>query len=362
MKSTRSVTKLSRGRGPSVHRYYDIPVESPDGSRILYFEFDGPVPGPGTVIVADADGSDPREVGRCEGDAIGHVGAQQLWIDDQTVCFLPQGQDVSLFRIVSLCDGGSQDIKGQVRSYHPQTGQAGIFRDPRGSFPADDFRSKQRPELGVWRPDYGSYRQVLTLEQARDVHPRREEVDLSQMNMMNCKWSPGGESMFVVFTDEIFARQPGRERTIKSLIRVSADGSDVRYLGEFTHHPMWAPDGESVIAHLAADYGQDLMRYPLDGGEPEAIIRDFRGIHSSLNRAQTHVLTDVHGWPEAGGASVLLWTIGNSSAENLATGEHDRTGHSGGTHVHPQWSRDETRVLFNHRDTGQAQLYAIDMT
>lgn len=357
-----ALTRLSRGRGPAIHRYYDIPAESPDASHIIYFEWDGMIPGGGTVIVAAADGSKPQEVGRVDQGAIGHVGGLQLWLDDETIAFRPGGQTGRFTRVVSLGDGTNRDLDGDLRSYCEATGQAAVFRGLRED--AEEwFAPRQRPELGVMDPTDGSWRQVLSIEQATDLHPDGDRLDVNEMNMMNAKFSPDGESLFVVFTDEIYRRRGGASsaRKIKSLIVVETGPPfGARYLGEFAHHPMWTPDGQSVIAHRDSDDGQNLLRYPLDGGEPEVLVAGFAGVHTSLNAAQTHVITDVFDWPEPGEASLLLYELSGGEAVALARGPHDRHDHGEGTHVHPQWSRDESRIVFNHRCTGVPQLYAVD--
>ena len=64
MTAIHTITRLSTGTKPAIHRYYDNPVESPDGKHILFFEFDGPIPGPGTVMIADPQGGNPQAVAR----------------------------------------------------------------------------------------------------------------------------------------------------------------------------------------------------------------------------------------------------------------------------------------------------------
>ncbi|MFP4107034.1 MAG: hypothetical protein ACLFVU_13225 [Phycisphaerae bacterium] len=358
MESTRPVKQLSRGEGASVHRYYDVPVESPDSTRVLYFEFDGGIPGSGSVIVAGADGSGPKVVGRCEQGAIGHVGALQMWLDDRTICFRPHGHASDITRILSLVDGSYQDVAGDFRSFSEITAKAAMFRNPYEG--EDEFLRYQRPLLGIYDPADDSFRDLITLQQAADAHPA--DIDLSRMNMMNAKFSPGGKSLFVVFTDEIYCRRPGEQRSIKSLIHADIDSGEIRYLGEFSHHPMWAPDGLSVIAHVVHDNGQDLMRYsPTGAGEPEVMIRNFVGVHTSLNRAQTYVVTDAFETPTEHEASILLYALSTGKPETLAHGRHERHDHKGGCHSHPQWSRDESRIFFNLSDTGTPQLYATEM-
>ena len=177
------------------------------------------------------------------------------------------------------------------------------------------------------------------------------------MNLMNAKWAPDGRRCFVVFTDEIWCRVNARPRTIKSLI-VAEPGGEATFLGDFTHHPMWAPDGSFVLAHLERDGVQDLVAYRPGGRRPEVILPKFTGIHTSLDAAGRRALTDAFD-DEAGTGSVRLVDLADGAVEVLDEGPHVRHDHTGGSHIHPQFSRDGASVYYNLAAEGQPQLYRL---
>lgn len=364
MDSSMTVTKLSVPNTPCIHRYYDVPCESPDGRRILYFAFDGSVPGPGSVIVADHDGGDPETAARAEGDCIGHVGAQCTWLDDGTIAFAPGGDGKTTTRILSLEDGSSRDVDGSIRSFHAPTRRAALLLcDPKSD--AGEFSRQRRALLELLDMQSGERRTLLRIRQAIGVHPQRDRIDPATMNFQNCKFSPDGRTLSVVFTNMIYRKQFGPDGVlpVKSLVLVDTDGTDVRYLGEFGHHPMWAPDGSYILAQNRAsgENGQDLVAYPADGSEPYPLLRDFTGVHTSLDSAMARVVTDAYNCPRTGRASVLLYDLASRKADKIAEGAQTDVDHTTGCHVHPQWSRDESRILFNMSDSGSPALYALDL-
>ena len=53
MKSDHRITQISEGDAAAIHAYFDLPPESPDGERVLYFSFDGIPPGLGSCMSWD---------------------------------------------------------------------------------------------------------------------------------------------------------------------------------------------------------------------------------------------------------------------------------------------------------------------
>ncbi len=347
--------QISRGDGPAILRYYDIPAESPSGKQVVYFEFDGPIPGPGTVRVAQADGTNARPVGRADGDCLGHVGAEQLWLDEQTICYAPGGSEVNDARIVDLSTGQVRQIDARVRTYHERTGRAICLG--RGNTEDSPFGRRRRATVDLYDPQTGRFDRLFDLRAAAACHRQADRIDVETMNFMNAKWAPDGSRFFLVFTDEIHARMFDHPRTIKALIQYEIGSDGPTMLGEFTHHPMWAPDGSFVLAHLANDGGgQDLVALRSDA-PAEVLIEDFQGVHTSLSQDHSRAVTDLYG--RDGTGQVLLYDLPAGDRHVLDQGRHEKHGHGSGSHIHPQWSRDESRILYNLADTGVPQLYAM---
>jgi hypothetical protein len=361
MESKYNVKQVSNGPA-CVHRYYDTPCLSPDGNKLMYFRFKNEIPGPGDVIVADADGGNPEVVGHAPGQNIGHVGASAAWIDNSTISFSPEGTDVQVSSVLSLKDKTAQTIPGNVRQIHTGTRKALILKAD-GDHPDDEFLRTKRSVILSLDIDTMKTTPLFTVKEAAEVHSGREHLDLDseRMNFMNCKWSPDGSQFFLVFTDECWSRVHGKTRTTKVLILADADGSHIKCLGEFGHHPIWTPDGTGILAHNLKPEGQDLVRFSLENSEPEMLIEDYSGMHSTLNRAQTHVITDAFRFPEPDKVSILRYELQTREYEILCTGNQTNFEHKDGSHAHPLFSSDEQRIYFNMPDTGQPQVYCLEL-
>ena len=234
MKTTCPVQQLSRGNGPAVHRYYDVAVESPDGRHLLYFEFaSDTIPGPGVVIVANVDGSEPRIVGESS-EAIGHVGGSQHWIDNETIGYCPMISP-AYTRIVNILTGETEEVDGLVRSFNVQR-QQGIIMKRDNDFSADQYKGMQ--QLYVWDRKNGTTREFLHVRQCAELHPLSGQFDAELTNFQNPKWSTDDQKLMVVFGNEVFYKfnkdVPRTGPEIKSLYVMNGDGSDLRFVGLFT--------------------------------------------------------------------------------------------------------------------------------
>lgn len=358
-----TLQQLSRPGKPAVHRYYDVPVDSPDGKRILYTEFDSDqVPGPAKVIVANADGSDPQVVGACA-HAIGHVGAYVNWIDDRTFAFCPDGPGSGVTVLRSLDGAPDRQLDGQIRSFSEPRRLGVLLGGPAGMGSENEKQAYlEMQKLALWEMDTDRQRTLITVEQAAAVHPMRDQFDAAHSNFMNCKWSPDGSQLMVVFTDNRYRQPRGLKQTFKSLIVLNADPDNPapQYVGEFRDHPIWAPSGRYLIGHNNWDGRKALMAYPLDGNDPYPLLTDVNSHHPSLNRAETHLVTDGFDYSSAEAQGmVLLYELATGKARTLAAGHHYDGHHQTGSHIHPVFSRDESRVFFNLGDSGVAQVYAV---
>jgi Tol biopolymer transport system component len=139
-----------------------------------------------------------------------------------------------------------------------------------------------------------------------------------------------------------------------------ADGSGLRYLGEFGHHPAWHPTRDAVLwGGGQDDVGPCLFEQPLDGGEPTLFAANT-GIHSSVSPDGRYVATDRFDTPEAGTCSLDIIDVATGEGTTLATFPMPAPPYEQ-SHPHPAWSRDSRRIYFNCAASGIPQLYAVDL-
>lgn len=367
MQSDYPIKQISRGDTPCVGTYYDICPESPDGTRVVYSQFEScEVPGPAHLVIASRDGDDPKIIGE-SGRGIGHVGVFPQWLDDQHILSCPRilATGMTETRINSLNGGGDQTLPGNVRMYSETNGLGLVILSTGTSEenPHDLLR-----ELQILRLADGFEVARLNVEDAAARIPDHDKLPpLDQMHFMNSKWSPDGKRFSVVFCNEVYRKRSGETDNprFKVVMVGDADGGNLRLLGDLAHypihHPLWTPDSQAVIAmHILPAGKQNLVRYPVDG-VPEEQILNARGIHSHLRADQKTLIIDAFKYPGPEQASVVRYDMATREMDVLASFNHQDYDHQTGHHVHPVSSRDGKRVYFNAQDTGVSHVYALEL-
>jgi len=357
MESKYEVRQISKPGKHAVHAYYDICPENFDGDHIVYSEFEEDrVPGPCKVVLCEKTGENKRYVGR-NNDCLGHVGAFAQWHDRTSVSFLTEGGSGVTTAVYELEADQKQVFPGRMRQYC-----AALQR----GFLLEAAPEAENPHQLINRVTIFDFTQqkalaVITTEMCRALIPRGvPKPPLEQLNFQNTKWSPDARSFFTVFGNEGYRKKNDAQETLKCLIAGDADGSDLRFVAAFGHHPMWTPDSSGFIAYMRKDKGQDLCLFTLgERVERTVMIPNALGVHATLHSDRRRVVTDIFRFPEPHQASIGIYDLETKALEIIATFNHKVYDHTHGFHPHPVWSRDGKRLYFNGQDNGYAQLYAL---
>jgi hypothetical protein len=352
-----SLERLTPANVDAVHAYYDLYPESPDGRRIVYSRFDGPIPGPVRVVVADRDGGPSRDVSAVV-EGIGHVGASPRWLSDTRISHYeaPPSRGGHRSCIIDLATGERETVEGALRMFS-DVNQKAILQvsDRPENAPGGDA-------LDCLDLTTGRRFRLLETEAAFGLHPDTVagRIPRDQVSLTNPKWSPDGRRLLAVFTNENRRRADDPTPRLKSIFTADADGSNLRFLGDFGDHPMWSPDGCYVYAHCrGADGKRQLVAFDVDGGR-RVILDDCPGIHSHLHPDGRRLACDAMRRPQAGLSQLILLDVQTGKRDVLATFEHPQTDHTAGYHIHPAWSRDGRRLYFNASEGGRRGVYCID--
>lgn len=360
-----TIQQVSAGNASAMHAYMDICPESPNGKRILYFEFEDRVPGWGRVVVANRDGSEARYISdRIKGHS--HDGARQQWIDDQRVIYGIENQERS--RVYDFTDKSTREVDGQIGMVSEING-LGLTHN---NYPPTKYGANEQKPAEVLLMDIqaGDTQVIMDKSRVRAMHPLQSLINAPKYQNLDVfkhpKWSPDGSQFFWVY---MIKKNVGSRKVVKSAILSNGDGSQIRYVSEIGQHPMWNGPN-SLLSYVRHDgfhhsdnpTAQDVMAHPVDGSPGKPIVKNAHGIHGSLSPDGKYFATDVFDWPEPETHSVLLYDVESGDYRILARMRAETETKPGSMHPHPSWSRDGKRIYFNGSDAGNRRLYAIDLS
>ncbi len=360
-----SIHQVSAGKSPAMHSYMDICPESPDGSKITYFEFEDKVPGWGRVVVANRDGSNPKYISpRIKGHD--HDGARQQWRDNEHVIYGIEDEDTSL--IYSITNKSRRKVKGQIGMISEIHGY-GLSHN---NFPNSKYKSEERKPSEVILMDIekGTTSTILNKQQMLTIHPRRSIIEKPAYKDLGVfkhpKWSPDGSQFFWVYMLEL---KGTNTKIVKSALISDQKGENISYVSEVGQHPMWYKN-DSLLSYVRREgfdhsnnpSAQDIMEHPIDGSAGKAIVSEAIGIHGSASPDGKFFATDVFDWPEHGTHAVLIYDIASGDYRVLARMKTEKGDRKNSMHPHPSWSRDGKRIYFNGTVDGTRRLCYIDLS
>jgi hypothetical protein len=355
------VKQLGPRDRPCLHSYYDISPGEPDGDRVLASAFlSDEVPGTAEILLLDAAGQVIKHIGT-PAHAIGHVGRFALWMDRDRIAYREDADDGNdEWFIYHMSDGRCERRPGRLRQWHQATGRGLVQTQGKRENP-------HRLSQGIVICDDDG--QMLTEIDVADCaaacpeHIQLPEID--RLNMMNAKWSPDGRRFFTVLTDQVYYRDVVDSRTshrvFKCLIGFEADGSGAYFIGKFSHHPSWMPNGQDIIAFLEGKGGvQDLVSFSLArGGSPELILKAMPGIHPSM-MSDGRILTDICEANQQQ-ASICLFDPQTATRRELMRFSHQAWQHTTGHHPHPVANPAGDAVYLNAAPEGRCGLYRLQI-
>ena len=340
---------------PSIHTYFDVIPESPDGKHICFLKFDGKPLNQGTVVISKPDGSDEQVIAHCH--ATPHGAAQQGWLDNEHIYFSADGK----VNIADLQGNIVKQFTGAIDTINQIT--------RRGITPTVNLKKCGLPDddEACYRVDIesGELVKIMTREQAWGLikeHIDTKELVIEQVAFKHTKWSPNGEEWFVVFTTQIPLNK-GKEHTwVKTILAADKDGNNQRFVGSFGHHPIWMPDGSAIFAF---DRGSNkLLQWDPQGGPANVLTEMPVAGHPSMHPTLPFVVTDCHIEDQQ---NIIIKNIETNAHQIIYEGAYPRVEwqteqhprmHVG--HAHPVWSADGKRLYLNHIEGEFPQLHAID--
>lgn len=252
---------------------------------------------------------------------------------------------------------------GDLRMVCP-TGNLNAYHTNCGDYPDHEIVPR-REEHGVFIQDLdtGESRRIVTVVDCWRIHPRRDEIADWHLYIKHTKWSPDGTRLMFVFTNEIrYAEKYAELPRVKDIYVVNADGTELKRVGEFGHHPIWHPNGQEILANCPFEGrpGLSLVLIDVETGERRLATGRIAGTgHPSFSPDGKRIVVD-HVLKGEGYGSLNLVDVEADTVEHLVQVRVVDHSHVG-THLHPVWSWDGKQILYASDASGIAQLCVIDV-
>ena len=238
------------------------------------------------------------------------------------------------------------------------------FHSHSPDFPDDEVIA-ERSEHGVFVQDLstGDVHRLATVEDCLRLHPRRGEIDDFHLFVKHTKWSPDGSRLLFVFSNVIpYSTRYAELPYVHSIFVIESDGTGLRYLCEFSNHPLWHPNSRHILTNTPAEAGAPdaLLLTDIAAGESTVAAACVPGTgHPSYSPDGKLIAIDrVDG--RAGEAVIGIIDVADDSFTALVRPTvRDHSHH--GTHLHPAWSPDGGQILYASDASGTAQLCVVSL-
>lgn len=346
----------------SVHGYYDLPPWSRTTGRIV---FSSAVPGAteGDIYVMDRDGDNITYLAHSR-VMTANGGALAQWsADGRRIYFKDMEGDQHLIAWVDVESGEKGAFPGDLRMICP-TGNWNVWHTNCGYYPDHEI-VRRREEHGVFVQDLrtGKSKRLASIADCWRIHPRRDEIKDWHLFVKHTKWSPDGQRIMFVFTNEIrYERKYAEIPRVKDIYVINADGTGLKHVGEFGNHPLWHPNGQEILSNSPFEgrLGNSLVLSNVDTGKRRLATTRIGGWgHPSFSPDGKYIAVEFVLSGEGYGSINLVDVEADTVEHVVEVRVRDHT--HVGTHLHPVWSHDSRQLLYASDASGIAQLCVIDV-
>jgi hypothetical protein len=356
--------QLTHSGEASMHSYYDLCPWNEDGDKIVFCSYDEKRTRSKIYWMNTADGTlhflDQSDI------VDTHSGLRQQWLPGSNkVAFSTTDEKGTFLKVIDVTTGEASRMDGALRMLHPDGKRAVSHTNPR-----DEAAIARRDTEGIFVTETASGRKslIVTLQDAINLHPKKDNIGKAKLYIKHTKWSPDGKKLLFVLTNEIIYK--GDQPRVKSIFVVNADGSGLRNIlaaGRW-NHPSWHPDGRRILINLADEQGEMRMAYvSVETGRLEKVTERIPGggHHPSVSPDGRRLVTEMvtytegpNGRESSGICEIIVLDIEKDTVQRTTSFPVVNHSHSG-THVHPVWSRDSSSVLYNSDQSGHSELYLL---
>lgn len=372
LRASRPVVRLTPSERRCTHAYHTTSPLSADGAKLVYFDYDELQVGrrlgrpiTGTVVVADADGSNRQPLAHVKNASV-NSGVMQQWVGPtRRVGFVNFGAPPS-WRVMDVDTGEGWHGDGQAREFAPEGTDLFLQTPEDIHMVAEDQGRHLAPDevaarIIDWRT--GQERARVSVAHVLAVHPEADDAARQHMCFKQTLFSPDGKRISFNFSNSWYSEHRGTERRRHEKCVADRDGTNLLCLGAGASHPSWHPGGQYYFAVAADEHGVPrFMLYPVDGSAPEPVGPDWIAAgHPAFQPGEARYLAVDTPAPHKGHVFLRLYDLRETTYEDILVAEYTDYSNDSGTHFHPAWSRDGKHVFIASAHSGVAHLYRVDV-
>lgn len=364
----RGVYQITQGSWDSKHAYHERPIYNRKGDLLLLSRYERDFTKPCEVGILNATSGEFAAIIECHGWRA-HSVANQRWRPGHEQILCDTLQDKQLVSQLVNLDGTVQKtfpfVVGGLSADQRTTcrhHQSRIY-EPEG--PVVQKRSEGLDLVDV---DSGEIRTVSSIEEMIGMHPERDRIAEYHLNIKMEIFHPTRPWVLFGLNNGEVRKYFDNEPPSKSIFVCEVDGTGLRYVGEYAHHPIWHHTDLKILCNNYSDKPDvlDFCVYDLEGGaESRPYENTSMSGHPSFSPCGRYFVND-HSFDREQGrrANLALYSLEQSRRLLLADCPITDTAsmyqkHTFATQCHPVWSNDSRYILFNSDEGGRSQLYGV---
>jgi hypothetical protein len=397
------IYKLTSGASNHKHAYHTRCPWSPDGTKLLFLRYEKEVRF-ADICVMDLPSGETNVVGKSDA-WWSHGAASQEWVSDKEILYPKFTEGTSEMVLVKVDIASGEEVSFPYYDWGhgnvPWNLSNEVYKfdsSPLEEVLPDD-KPADRATVGVKRANIatGELKLIVSIDDILAIHPQGDEIKNYHMYTKMEIPHPTKKRLLFGFVNSVYDKTYGEPR-IREIYTCDWDGSDLRHVGKYFHHPMWHHTESAIIANVL-DFN-NKVRLGIYPDESEAMLRylNFKGSgHPSFSPNGAYISND--DYIEKGGSTyvevklfdqasniekviasykmgdtdfgyTVYEAIKNRSGDDCVSSiftksvfNHDAADPScsWSTQAHPVWSRDSRYLLFNADPESVSQLYVADM-
>jgi Tol biopolymer transport system component len=343
----------------SMHTYFTISPESPDGNWVLFYSSTTPEGERGEIVIANRRTGQERVIARNIATEDGHRVACQQWISNgKRVVFHNFEGNEPVVMVVDLDTGKQRTLaRGRLVGFgQPKSDLVPIY-------PPHWINAAGRKDLELLNVATGKIETIVTAEATLKAYPDRIKKVFGEkpITLFFPHLSPDLKRVLYKLSTPTAEDFRSKEASFREMLVVyDMERSKFLFIRDRWGHPDWNPNSRDILnVPNVIDDSQTGQAHPIPG------IPVLRGQHLSFSFDGKLFASDTSFVPEAPGRpgdwAVVAADVNGNNWVTLHKFDNSRGAKTWRvSHPHPAFSPDSKRIYFNVSSTEWTQLYVAE--